>query len=250
MVRSKGSCAARVLDSPVRHAVDPHVWRASSHRSLSACWLVGRVRRPPHRGQTPPQPRSWWWRRRPRRRSRQRQPQRSHGFTPSRQPQPPNAARSPVASASPTAVSVTADEPQSTPTPQAPPPPPTPEPTVPFPGTPAAGSATPAAGGIRAVTLPAETDDLPGVEQRVTLLLLGIDQRRLVRGQHRRHHAGQPGPRERLGLCALDSARPLPGGLRYALLADKRDLQARGHGGAASQPCTTSPACRSTTSCS
>ena len=86
---------------------------------------------------------------------------------------PTTTATAPAASPAATPVPPTI---QGTPTPPSTPLSPTPEPTAPFPGTPASGSATPAPGGIRAVTLPTGADDLPGVEQRVTLLLLGIDQ--------------------------------------------------------------------------
>ena len=63
-----------------------------------------------------------------------------------------------------------------TPTPPATPVVPTPEPTAPIDVTPAAGAATPNPGPAEPVRLPTAVTDLPGVEQRVTLLLLGIDQ--------------------------------------------------------------------------
>ncbi len=90
-------------------------------------------------------------------------------------PQPTD---TPSATASPAASPTAATPPPAmtgTPTPPSTPVAPTPEPTAPADVTPAAGAATPNPGPAEPVRLPTAVTDLPGVEQRVTFLLLGID---------------------------------------------------------------------------
>ncbi len=85
----------------------------------------------------------------------------------------PSAASSPAAE-SPTVV-LSPPVPPDTVTPEPAPTASTPEPTAAIAVTPAAGAATPNPGPAEPVRLPTVATDLPGVEQRVTFLLLGID---------------------------------------------------------------------------
>ena len=94
--------------------------------------------------------------------------------TPSPQPtDTPSVTATPAASPTPATTSPAVAD---TPTPPSTPVAPSPEPTAPIDVTPAAGAATPNPGPAEPVRLPTAVTDLPGVGQRVTFLLLGIDQ--------------------------------------------------------------------------